>query len=523
MIRLVILLVLLCGSILGTGYGDEGNTSPGAKKLSPLETAKGFMEPWLQRKNRADLEKAVTYCTKKAGKGWRAFVNRNQEGEFISLTPAEKIEYGEEKVDGESATVRVTWSEWGFPRRIMTLQDITLHLEKEDGKWGIVGIQPKGGNLNRFDTQEFLDRFYDGTNEEEPKDRLVINLTQEGEIWIDEQKYNSGSPALVRKLQEEAQSDPGSNGASEREVLIQADRKTEYKHIEKILKAIVAKDIRMYKILFGAREGKSGKEGARHDRSETEESWKERIRSEYGGGLPGIFVYLINQRPKNHLKIRIESSNSEPDSARGWEFQLPSFQTKDPKRLYRHIFRAILRRPRMTVVIAPSSETPYEIVLEALIVCVEAKVNDISFGIYAIHADKPVVSTAWGQEELDLRGPETTDEVVAEKLKGLTKLKELDLGGTGVTDAGLVHLKGLTKLKELDLSFTKITDAGLIHLKGHTKLESLVLSNTYVTDAGLVHLKGLTNLERLYLDGTQVTDAGIQDLQRALPNCKIWH
>ena len=62
-----------------------------------------------------------------------------------------------------------------------------------------------------------------------------------------------------------------------------------------------------------------------------------------------------------------------------------------------------------------------------------------------------LVSTAWGQEVLDLSGPETTDEVLAEKLKGLTKLEGLILYGTKVTDAGLVHLKGLTNLEDLYL------------------------------------------------------------------------
>ena len=37
----------------------------------------------------------------------------------------------------------------------------------------------------------------------------------------------------------------------------------------------------------------------------------------------------------------------------------------------------------------------------------------------------------------------------------------------------------------------------------------------------LEHLKGLTSLEELSLYNTQVTDAGVQDLQKALPNCKI--
>ncbi len=103
-----------------------------------------------------------------------------------------------------------------------------------------------------------------------------------------------------------------------------------------------------------------------------------------------------------------------------------------------------------------------------------------------------------GAVVLDLSGSKTTDEVLAEKLKGLTKLKTLSLDSTKITDAGLVHLKGLTKLKGLDLWNTKITDAGLVHLKGLTKL------------------KGLSQGK------TKVTVDGIQELQEALPNCLIY-
>ena len=43
----------------------------------------------------------------------------------------------------------------------------------------------------------------------------------------------------------------------------------------------------------------------------------------------------------------------------------------------------------------------------------------------------------------------------------LNKLKELNLAGTKVTDAGLVHLKELTnlELERLFLSSTRVTDA----------------------------------------------------------------
>ena len=134
-------------------------------------------------------------------------------------------------------------------------------------------------------------------------------------------------------------------------------------------------------------------------------------------------------------------------------------------------------------------------------------------------------------------------------LKGLSKLKQLQLVGTRVTDAGLVHLKelanlqhltllpaiseprftdagmvhleGLINLRELNLSQGRFTDAGLVHLEGLTKLEILSLRGTKVTDAGLVHLEGLTDLRILYLENTKVSAAGIRKLRQALPKCNV--
>jgi hypothetical protein len=93
----------------------------------------------------------------------------------------------------------------------------------------------------------------------------------------------------------------------------------------------------------------------------------------------------------------------------------------------------------------------------------------------------------------------TTDAQLAEKLKEIPEVGNLNLSRTKVTDAGLVYLKGLEKLKKLRLNFTRITDAGL------------------------VHLAGLSNLKQLGLQRTRVTDAGIKKLQKALPDCTIKH
>ena len=47
----------------------------------------------------------------------------------------------------------------------------------------------------------------------------------------------------------------------------------------------------------------------------------------------------------------------------------------------------------------------------------------------------------------------------------MSELNMLDLNFTQVTDAGLVHLTGLTKLKDLRLVGTQVTDQGVSELQ----------------------------------------------------------
>ena len=125
------------------------------------------------------------------------------------------------------------------------------------------------------------------------------------------------------------------------------------------------------------------------------------------------------------------------------------------------------------------------------------------------------------------------------RFKGMTSLRELDLGGTDVSDTGLKQiaamtqlrmlklsynsdlsddglsfLVGMTELRELDLSNTKISDGALIHLKGMANLQTLNLSNTLVTNAGLENLPRITNLQTLNLSRIHITDAGLENLPR---------
>jgi hypothetical protein len=107
-------------------------------------------------------------------------------------------------------------------------------------------------------------------------------------------------------------------------------------------------------------------------------------------------------------------------------------------------------------------------------------------------------------------------------LRDMTKLEELDLWRTNVSDAGLLNLKDMHELNELSLNGTNVDDAGMECLANLRQLKVLRLSGTKVTNAGLQHLKGLTGLVHLELVDTNVTEAGIADLQKTLPNCKIF-
>lgn len=92
-------------------------------------------------------------------------------------------------------------------------------------------------------------------------------------------------------------------------------------------------------------------------------------------------------------------------------------------------------------------------------------------------------------------------------------VRELNLSGSPVTDAGLDELKDFQEFSSLDLSTTKVTDAGLARIAVHPHLRWLALEDTSITDAGLKHLSALSNLEQLDLQNTGVTDGGFRHLE----------
>ena len=72
----------------------------------------------------------------------------------------------------------------------------------------------------------------------------------------------------------------------------------------------------------------------------------------------------------------------------------------------------------------------------------------------------------------------------------MTKLSSLDLAGTRITDAGLAHLAKLPLNRELNLGNTAVTDAGIVaHLGKKATLNIVDLRGTAVGKAGLAALR----------------------------------
>lgn len=120
--------------------------------------------------------------------------------------------------------------------------------------------------------------------------------------------------------------------------------------------------------------------------------------------------------------------------------------------------------------------------------------------------------------------PDVNDESL-KNLLGLKRLKVLDLGGSGISDAGVAILKGISSLEDITLQRTSISDTALEHLKELPNLKRIRCAQTSVMDSGLEHLKDMPNLELLdFQDCNLVTDAGLAHLKglKKLKNLRVW-
>ena len=110
------------------------------------------------------------------------------------------------------------------------------------------------------------------------------------------------------------------------------------------------------------------------------------------------------------------------------------------------------------------------------------------------------------------------------------QLRSLNLGGNGITDAGVKQLRSVlanSQLRSLNLEGNGITDAGVKQLSSvlaNSQLRSLNLTGNGITDAGVKQLSSVlanSQLSSLYLSGNGITDAGVKQLSSVLANSQL--
>jgi Leucine rich repeat len=101
------------------------------------------------------------------------------------------------------------------------------------------------------------------------------------------------------------------------------------------------------------------------------------------------------------------------------------------------------------------------------------------------------------------------------KLSGSTRVRKLDLHGSGISGHGFVNLKNMKSLESADLTGILLKDDDLADISQLMSLKVLWLQGDQLTDNGLVYLGSLRNLEWLELrNSTQmaITSKGLSHL-----------
>lgn len=110
-------------------------------------------------------------------------------------------------------------------------------------------------------------------------------------------------------------------------------------------------------------------------------------------------------------------------------------------------------------------------------------------------------------------------------LAGQDALRRLELSGTAVTSAGLVHLKDLTSLQFLNLCLTGVSDEGFEYLSNLTRMRRMTVCSSRITGTGFAHLTNMTQLESINLHSSPAIDAGLEAISKlsSLQRLEIVH
>jgi hypothetical protein len=118
-----------------------------------------------------------------------------------------------------------------------------------------------------------------------------------------------------------------------------------------------------------------------------------------------------------------------------------------------------------------------------------------------------------GESHFTLTGWDGSDYSFLESKRGTVVLQ---MANPNVTDETLNYLRGMDRLRELDLNDTQVTDEGLAVVAELPRLEQLRLARTNITDAGFQkYLGAKESLLKVDLTGTDVKGKTKRDWKKA--------
>lgn len=149
---------------------------------------------------------------------------------------------------------------------------------------------------------------------------------------------------------------------------------------------------------------------------------------------------------------------------------------------------------------------------------ISQKVPSAGFGFRQALPPFPPATPRWLWDLLDYGGP-TWQSLLSDNFV----INELSLAGISITDRELEYcVKRLPDLEQLSLRNTPITDAGLKHMKGLTGLKELNIGGTRLTELGVRELRQVLPRCRIWTDLDADGSAGegydrLLDFATALP------
>jgi uncharacterized membrane protein/YHS domain-containing protein len=123
---------------------------------------------------------------------------------------------------------------------------------------------------------------------------------------------------------------------------------------------------------------------------------------------------------------------------------------------------------------------------------------------------------SWLQCNASVAGKSFGDAELEQLVPFRNNIRRLDLAGTKVSDAGMVHVAAMPNLIRLHLERTAITDEGVARLATLPELQYLNLYGTKITDRALNELQLLPNLKQVYIWQTKVTPAAAKAFAESL-------